>query len=173
MVAFGAFIAHIHSMTATRTSDRRKGRKTIASRGGDRSVVTQLVAMLNMARGSKPRHSVQITDGSGRHVELPDPMTDVMARAATLLAAGRSVSVVADDEILTTQGAAELLNVSRQYIVRLVDQGTLPAVRVGSHRRLKAGDVEAYKVQRDADRDAALDRLAHASEEIGGYGLRR
>ena len=81
-------------MTATRTSDRRKGRKTIASLGGDRVVVTQLAGMLNTARGAKPRHSVQIIDRSGRQVELPDPLTDVMARAATLMAEGRSVSVV-------------------------------------------------------------------------------
>jgi len=144
----------------------------IALRGGDR-VVAQLAGMLNKAREAKPRHSVQIIDRSGKQVELPDPLTDVMARAATLLAEGRSVSVIADDEMLSTQGAAELLNVSRQYVVRLVDQGSLPAVKVGSHRRLKARDVEAYKVQRDADRDAALDRLAYASEEIGGYALRR
>jgi excisionase family DNA binding protein len=129
--------------------------------------------MLKAARGAKPRHAVQMIDESGRHVDLPDPLADVMERAATLLAEGRSVSVVADDEMLTTQGAAELLNVSRQYVVRLVDQGTLPAVRVGSHRRLRTRDVKSYKVQRDSDRDAALDQLAHASEEMGGYCLRR
>ena len=160
-------------MTAAHISNRRHRRKAIASRSGDRIVVAQLAGMLNMARGAKPRQSVQIVDTSGKQVKLPDPLTEVMACAATLLAEGRSVSVVADDEMLTTQEAAELLNVSRQYVVRLVDQGTLPAVKVGSHRRLKTGDVEVYKAQRDANRDAALDQLAHASEEIGGYGLRR
>jgi excisionase family DNA binding protein len=173
LVAFGAFIVHILSMTATRTSERRKGRKAIASHGGDRVAVMRLAGMLKAVGGAKSRHAVQIIDESGKHVELPDSLADVMARAAMLLAEGRSVSVVADDEMLTTQGAAELLNVSRQYVVRLVDQGTLPAVRVGSHRRLRAREVEAYKVQRDSDRDAALDRLAQASEEMGGYGLSR
>jgi len=61
----------------------------------------------------------------------------------------------------------------RQYVVRLVDRGALPAVKVGSHRRLRARDVEAYKAERDTERDTALDRLAAMSEEIGGYGLGR
>jgi len=96
-----------------------------------------------------------------------------MARAAALMAEGRQVSVVAGDEMLTTQGAAERLNVSRQYVVRLVDRGKLPAVKVGSHRRLHASDVEAFRVRRDAERDAALDQLALISQEMGGYRLDR
>lgn len=71
--------------------------------------------------------------------------------------------------MLTTQGAAELLNVSRQYVVRLANRGTLPAVKVGSHRRLRASDVETYRIERDRDRDDALNQLAAMSEEIGGY----
>jgi excisionase family DNA binding protein len=84
-----------------------------------------------------------------------------------------AISVVADDEMLTTQQAAELLNVSRQYVVRLADCGTLPAVKVGSHRRLRVSDVEAFKIKRDADRDTAVNRLAAISEDIGGYRLDR
>lgn len=136
-------------------------------------MVTRLAGMFTTARGVKPRPKLRIVDERGEHVDLPDPLADVMARAATLLAEGHSVSVVADDEMVGTQRAAELLNVSRQYVVRLVDRGTLPAVKVGTHRRLRAGDIEAYRLQRDADRDAALDRLASMSEDIDGYSLGR
>ena len=73
--------------------------------------------------------------------------------------------------MLTTQAAAERLNVSRQYVVRLVDQGALPSIKVGTHRRLRLADVLAYKTQRDSDRDVALDRLAAMSEDVGGYQL--
>lgn len=65
------------------------------------------------------------------------------------VAAPRRLSAVADDELLTTQGAADRLNVSRQYVGRLVDRGTLPAVKVKSHYRLRVSDVDAYRVQRD------------------------
>ena len=173
MVAFGTFIAHIAGMKTAVTPERRKGRKVIASQGGERVAVTRLAGMLKRARGTKAHNAVQIIDVDGQHVDLPAPLADGMARAAALLAEGLSVSVVAEDEMLSTQDAATRLNVSRQYVARLVDRGTLPAIKVGSHRRLRARDVEAYKAERDSDRDAALDRLAAMSEEIGGYGLGR
>ncbi len=81
------------------------------------------------------------------------------------------MTVIADDELLTTQAAADVLNVSRQYLVRLVDGGRLPAVKVGSHRRLRASDVEAFRRARDLDREVSLDRLVALSEEAGGSAL--
>lgn len=102
---------------------------------------------------------------------MPATLADVLACAASLLAEGPKVTVLPDDEVLTTQAAADRLNVSRQYAVRLVDEGTLPSTRVGTRRRLRASDVDAYKVERDRRRDDALDRLAALSEEAGGYRL--
>ncbi len=78
-------------------------------------------------------------------------------------------TVFADEEMLTTRAAADVLNVSRQYLVRLVDSGRLSAVKVGSHRRLRASDVEAFKAVRDRDRDDALGRLVSLIEELEGY----
>jgi excisionase family DNA binding protein len=159
-------------MTAARTSEDRKSRKPVRH-GGERIAVTRLAGLLNMVREGKQRQTVQIVDETGQRMKLPASLADVMALAAALMAEGRRVSVVAEDDMLTTQRAAERLNVSRQYVVRLVDRGDLPAVKVGSHRRLRAADVEAYKVERDAHRDRALDELAAMSEEIGGYQLTR
>ncbi|HYE29762.1 MAG TPA: helix-turn-helix domain-containing protein [Allosphingosinicella sp.] len=133
----------------------------------------RLARLFSLPRTGKARPAIHVIDETGKQVELPAPLADVMARAAALMAEGRQVSVVAGDEMLTTQGAAERLNVSRQYVVRLVDRGKLPAVKVGSHRRLHASDVEAFRVRRDAERDAALDQLALISQEMGGYRLDR
>jgi excisionase family DNA binding protein len=153
--------------------ERRKGHKAVASYGGERVAVTRLAGMLKTARSAKPRQMVQVVDENGQHMELPAPLADVMARAASLMAEGRHVSVIADDEMLTTQQAAVLLNVSRQYVTRLVDRGALPATKVGSHRRLRVRDVEAYRLARDIDRDRALDELASLSQGMEGYGLGR
>jgi len=64
--------------------------------------------------------------------------------------------------------AADLLNVSRQYLVRLLDQGRIPFTKTGKHRRLKIEDMLAFKEERDRERKAGLDELARMSEEFGG-----
>lgn len=81
------------------------------------------------------------------------------------------MALMPEEDLLSTQEAADLLNVSRQYLVRLVDGGQLPAVKVGRHRRMRPSDVAAYKAKRDARRCADLDRLVALSEEVGGYDL--
>jgi excisionase family DNA binding protein len=70
---------------------------------------------------------------------------------------------------MTTQQAADLLNVSRQYLVRLLDEGRLPHTKIGRHRRVRIEDVLSFKDQRDRERKASLDALSQVSEEFGGY----
>jgi excisionase family DNA binding protein len=135
----------------------------------DRAAAAHLALALAPARGRAGR--VQLIGPDGASLDLPEPLAMVVARAASLISEGHQVSVIAEDELLSTQAAAKLLNVSRQYVVRLADQGDLPSFKVGSHRRLRTSDVAAYKRDRDAKRDTALDRLAALSEEMGGYAL--
>ncbi|MEY9165001.1 excisionase family DNA binding protein [Sinorhizobium fredii] len=149
-----------------RTSSDKTTKTSNAIPAPERSAAARVASLL----GAK-QALVQLIDADGERLELPQVLADVMYQAAELLAEGRPVTVLPDEEMLSTQAAADILNVSRQYLVRLVDTGELPAEKVGSHRRLRATDVAAFKTARDAKRASALDRLTSLSEDVGGYEL--
>jgi excisionase family DNA binding protein len=90
---------------------------------------------------------------------------------AEVMARGDSITVVPVGREVTTQQAADLLNVSRQYLVRLLDEGRVPFRKTGKHRRLRIEDVLSFKKTRDKDRWAGLRELSHMTEEFGGYDL--
>jgi excisionase family DNA binding protein len=126
--------------------------------------------LLTPAPSGAPRRSgFSILGPSGEVVPLPSVFVDLIDRASVALARGSEVSVLAADHELTTQQAADLLNVSRQYLVRLLDAGRLPSRRTGTHRRVRAEDVVAYKLGRDQQRALALASLTRLSEDMGGY----
>lgn len=99
--------------------------------------------------------------------ELPARVTEVLEDLLGSLAAGKAVQVVTLDPEISTQQAADLLNVSRPYLVKLVEQGALPHRKVGPRRRLYLEDVLAYKARLDAQRQQALQALADDLQELG------
>lgn len=121
----------------------------------------KLIASLNASQNEPLRLLVD-----GRTVTLPPDASHAVARLLAGLATGSSVYVLTDDDELTTQQAADILGISRTYVVRLIDQGNLPARHVGTHRRLRAVDVLAYRRQRD-DRLAAVAAISSADDEFG------
>lgn len=92
----------------------------------------------------------------GEEVALPDAVFSVLERVVEVLARGDSVTIVPVGKALTTQQAADLLNVSRQYLVRLLDEGRIAFTKTGKHRRLRIEDVLAFKERRDGERKNAL-----------------
>ena len=96
----------------------------------------------------------------GQKVQLPEPVFRVLACVLRKMAQGNAVAVVPVHHELTTQEAADLLNVSRPFLVRLLEQDHIPFHRTGTHRRVRFQDLMAYRQQRDGVRAAALDELA-------------
>lgn len=111
------------------------------------------------------RSSVTVRVGD-ETIVLPEDANRAVRSLLRDLATGVPVHVIPADAELTTQQAADLLGLSRTYVVRLIDQGSLPAHMAGTHRRLLASDVLAYREHR-ASKLAALGELTEADEELG------
>ena len=105
------------------------------------------------------------------NVELPNSVLRLLQQIVPLLAAGERVTLVPLHSELTTRGAADLLNVSRQYLVTLLDQGKIAHHMVGTHRRVYFHDLIEYKRQRDEERHHQRERLIRLSEKAGLYDV--
>ena len=112
-------------------------------------------------------YTARLMTQNGDTIELPESAFRLLKDAVQLLAQGHAVALMPVHRELSTQEAADLLNVSRQYLVRLLEQGALPFIRVGTHRRIRFGDVLHYKRQRDEARRRGLRQLTQLSEELG------
>lgn len=115
---------------------------------------------------------IDIVDDEQRShtVELPVFALRLLDEILGELAMGNAVKVVPIHAELTTQEAADLLNVSRPHLVKLLDESAIPHTKVGRHRRVKFSDLMAYKQRRDAESRQAMDELAAQAQELGmGY----
>jgi excisionase family DNA binding protein len=105
----------------------------------------------------------------GRTQVLPGSLYSFLCQLLADLKDGKSVTILQSEATLTTVEAAKLLGVSRQFFVQEIDKMRIPHHMVGTHRRLYARDVLAYKSSRDAGRRKQLDDLALAEFEEGLY----
>ncbi len=86
-------------------------------------------------------------------------------RVLEAMANGRGVTVIADGAELTTVQAADVLNVSRPFLIKLLDENAIPHRKVGKHRRVRMEDVLAYKETIDREREQVLDQLTREAQE--------
>jgi excisionase family DNA binding protein len=100
---------------------------------------------------------------------IPRPTAIMFAQILDLLGQGCGVQIIPKETELSTQQAAGVLNVSRPYLIGLLESGKIPFRKVGRHRRITFEDLMAYKRRDDLERRAAADDLAELSEELGLY----
>ena len=111
--------------------------------------------------------SVSTDDGEVQNLALLPAVTSSLLDVLELVSSGRGFRMIPIDSELTTQQAADLLNVSRPYLVKLLEEGGIPHVKTGRHRRVRANDLFAYKKKRDETRSKALSELARMDCEAG------
>jgi excisionase family DNA binding protein len=140
-------------------------RDTIGASGA-RGAIEALQHFLNDAAVRKDITPTLIA-ADGTTVELPEPLFRILRQAARILAAGQRVSISPIEREVTTQEAADVLNVSRTYLIRLLDQKKIPYLKVGTHRRVKLGDVMSFKQRRNAERLAQLNELIAETARLG------
>jgi excisionase family DNA binding protein len=153
----------------SRLEPGRRRVSTIATLDPRRQRLGALASLLApIAGASRAGIEFRILGADGESVELPDDVVVLLQQLTASLVEGDDVAVVPISREVTTQQAASLLNVSRQYLVRLLDQGHMPYRRSGTHRRIRVADVLAYKEKRDARLDA-LDQLSQLTQDLVGY----
>lgn len=137
-----------------------------------RATARQALRKLNnvLAQRTNSSEGVDIAvEGSDEVIRLPQDVAGLLRDILANVAAGRSVGVIPTSAELTTQQAADLLNVSRPHIVKLMDDGILKGHKVGTHRRLYASTVQEYKHQQYIKQRRVADELTVLSDDLGLY----
>lgn len=112
------------------------------------------------------RRRIRRFDGCASLV-IPRAAAVMLAQVMTILEGGQGVAVVPSDAQLTTQQAADMINVSRPYLIGLLESGQIPHTKVGRHRRIAYADLREYKRHADQASRAAADELSELGQELG------
>lgn len=140
-------------------------REAISVDERERSRIGEIEQLYRRSQGQRFR----LVGPEGQEIELPESLNALFREIVRILARGDGVAVVPVHQELTTQEAADLLNVSRQYLIRLLEKGEIPYHKVGTHRRIALGDLMDYKRRRYEERRRGLDELTRMSQEMGLY----
>jgi excisionase family DNA binding protein len=119
---------------------------------------------------SRLKHEELSVQVDGERLVLPKAVVSLLSKILTEMSLGNAVTIMPIHAELTTQEAAEFLNVSRPYLVNLLESGAIAFTKVGTHRRVKFLDLQEYKRKKDAESDAALAELTRQAQELDmGY----
>ena len=129
----------------------------------------ELSAVLE-ANGEVQNFNVVGKDGENHQVKLPTSAVKLMIEVLTQLGQGNSVNITPIHAELTTQEAADMLNMSRPSLIKLLDTGDIPHTRTGNRRKVAFMDVVNYKQVLENKRLETLDELSALDQELGlGY----
>ena len=130
----------------------------------------RVLSMVLQTRAETQQIDLHEDNGAVRTVRIPTSALRLLLDVLTEIGQGNAVSIIPIHAELTSQEAADVLNVSRPFLVQLLEKGDIPFHKTGTHRRVRYQDVIAYKERIDVQRRKALDELAAQAQDLGmGY----
>ncbi len=123
--------------------------------------------LASRAQMGKPLRLRLLDDPARGIVKIPASAVRMLIHILEEMARGNAVTLIPVHAELTTQEAADMLNISRPSLIQLLDEGMIEFRRVGTHRRIRFEALMSYKRRADADRRAALAELAAYDQELG------
>jgi excisionase family DNA binding protein len=146
------------------------GNEIISPNRADAEMAKESSRTLATHLGKSDGSPLEIRDReTGETLKLPESAAKALMQILTEMGQGHAVSVTPIHAELSTQQAADILNVSRPYLVKLVDEGILPSRKVGAQRRLLLNDVIVYKKEMYAKQLKGMEELSELGQGLGLY----
>ena len=149
------------------TIERSRGIAPITEHEQEMARVAQRCIMASLDRSKAAEIVLTSEDGELPAVALPPNSLRLIAQVLGALSQGKAVTVLPAEREFSTLAAANLLNVSRPFLIKQMEAKKLPYRMVGSHRRVSAEDLMAYRQHMHAGQADALKRLADNASELG------
>jgi len=131
---------------------------------------SELAATASRELARARKDSIRVCLEDGKELMLPKAVTPLLIHLLTEMSQGNAVTLIPVHAELSTQEAANLLNVSRPYLIGLLEAGKIPFHKAGTHRRVKFTDLETYRKGFEEKRQAAMAELAREAQELDmGY----
>lgn len=138
--------------------------ESLMARSQEAPSIKKIESILHL-QGSQPK----LVGANGEEITLPDSVYQVLRKVVGAMVSGKVISIAFQDQQMTTQQAADFLNVSRPHLIKLLEQGEIPFIKVGTHRRVCFEDLVNYKQQRDIKRREGLKQLTQFLQDEGFY----
>ncbi len=119
-----------------------------------------------LTEGAKVRFRSENDNGGEMAITIEPELAKLLVQVMDYLKEGNGVTFVPVSKHLTTQQAADILNVSRPYLIKILEEGQLPFHKIGRHRRVLAKDLFAYKRKRDSTRSDAMSELLQNDQDL-------
>jgi excisionase family DNA binding protein len=146
-------------------------RRPIFPLAGEEQQVHRLSAALQQNGTSQNEDKrAKLVSPSGEELELPASVYKILVRVVRQMDQGNGITIIPVHAELTTQQAADLLNVSRPYLISLLEKEEILFHKVGRHRRIRLDDLLNYKERRDSKRRRLLRDMTREAQEAGLYG---